>query len=127
MEQREMMIQIRAVRDKLRITKVVATRSVKGRSGDTFVGFSAAWDSVQEDGGQGLDGAMEDDEVASQGMTLKESKIAAHMLGMQADITAFEHAAAGSICRKPESDRAVEAIKHNYGQLMAAVFQGKGK
>ena len=40
----------------VRITKVVCTRSVKGHSGDSYVGFSAAWDSIQDDaGGPGAD------------------------------------------------------------------------
>lgn len=129
----EMKATIKAVRDKMRITKVVCTRSVKGRSGDSFVGFSAAWDTIQEDaGGQGADliDTLEDEDsqqALSQGMTLKESKIAAYMLAMQADITAFENAAAGSIVRKGECDTAVQAIKHNYSQLMASVLMNGSK
>lgn len=126
----DMKATIKAVRDRLRVTKVVCTRAVKGRSGDSFAGFSAAWDTTQDDGGgQGADlietiGEDDAKRAASQGMTLKEARIAAHLLGMQADVTAFEHAAAGSILKKHECDRAVEAIKFNYGQLMAELLGG---
>ncbi len=113
---------IRNVRDNLKITKVVCTRSVKGRGGDHFVGFSAAWDSVQDDGGRGMAEVMEDGEVAASGMSFKEAKVAAYLLGMQADQTACENAAAGSLITKAEADNAVTAIKHNYGRLMATLL-----
>jgi hypothetical protein len=116
----EMKAAIRRVRDNLKITKVVCTRSVKGRNGDAFCGFSAAWDSVQEDGGQDMENVMDDG--SQSGMSLKEAKIAAYILGMQADTTAFENASAGSILRKDEADQAVRAIKHNYGKLMEALL-----
>ncbi len=122
MTQDEKKALIRAVRDKIKITKVVCTRSVKGRGGDHFVGFSAAWDSVQDDGGRGMSETMDDAEVAQSGMTLKEAKVAAYLLGMQADQTAFENAAAGSLLSKAEADNACTAIKHNYGRLMASLL-----
>jgi hypothetical protein len=119
----EMKATIRRIRDGLKITKVVCTRSVKGRGGDTFCGFSAAWDSVQEDGGQDMENVMDD--ASQSGMSFKDAKVAAYLLGMQADTTAFENAAAGSIIRKDESDQAVRAIKHNYGKLMESLLGGK--
>ncbi len=121
-EKREAKATIRKVRDKLKITKVVCTRSVKGRSGDHFVGFSAAWDSVQDDGGRGLAETMDDSEVAASGMTLKEAKVAAYLLGMQADQTAFQNAAAGSLLTQAEAEHACKAIKHNYGRLMSSLL-----
>ena len=116
---------IRSVRDKLKITKVICTRSVKGRGGDHFVGFSATWDSVQDDGGKGMADLLSDAEQAESGMTLKEAKIAAHLLGMQADITAFENATAGSIVSQEESDAAIRALKNNYGLLMEKLLGSK--
>lgn len=113
---------IKRVRDQLRITKVICTRSVKGRGGDHFVGFSAAWDSVQDDGGRGLAGATTEGEEAASGMTLKEAKVAAYLLGMQVDQTAFENAAAGSIITGEECDTATKAVAVNYGRLMAQLL-----
>ena len=116
----DMKATIRRVRDNLKITKVVCTRSVKGRNGDTFCGFSAAWDSVQEDGGQGMEDVMDDS--TQSGMSLKDAKLAAYILGMQADTTAFENASAGSVVRKSAADNAVAAIRHNYSELMKTLL-----
>lgn len=46
---------IEKVRNKIRITKIVRTRSLKGQNGDNFVGFSSAWDTIQDDTGGGGD------------------------------------------------------------------------
>jgi len=119
-----------SVKNKLRITKTVATRSVKGRAGDHYVGFSAAWDTVQDDagGGASLISAQDGDEgtaFSSVGMTLKESKLAAYILGMQADIVAHQNAAAGGNITPDECNNAVIVIKGNYSRLMAELFQDK--
>ena len=37
------------IKANLRVTKVVATRSVKTARGDFFAGISAAWNTVQDD------------------------------------------------------------------------------
>ena len=73
---------LRRVRAKLRITKVVATRAVKHRNGDSFVGFSGAFvDSVQEDGGRGLEDVMEP--TGSEGVSLMDAQLASLILGMK--------------------------------------------
>ncbi len=118
----EMKAIIGRVRDRLVVTKVVCTRSIKNKQGDTFVGFSAGWDTVQEDGGQGLIHAGDEAAESSSGMSLKESKIAAHILGMQTDMTAIDHALAGSLISSDAHERAARGIKHNYGQLMAKLL-----
>jgi hypothetical protein len=57
----------------LRVTKVVATRSVKTSSGDFFSGFSSAYDSRQEEGyGADLALVVPDEDVTASGMTLLE-------------------------------------------------------
>lgn len=108
---------------RLRITKVVASRTVKGRFGDTFVGYAAEFDSVQEEGGRGLlhagDGA-----AASQGVTLEEARIAGLLLGMQADISAHDHAFAGSNIQGEEHAAAIQGIKHNYSLLISELLGG---
>lgn len=106
----------------LKITKVVATRSVKGRGGDTFVGFSAAWNSVQEDGGHGVVSAMDDGEEAQNlnGMTLQEAMIASCLIAREADIAAYRNAAAGGNISQGYADSAVAAIKSNYNKLIVS-------
>lgn len=123
MNKDEMKAVIARVKDKIRVTKVVATRSVKtGSRGDFFAGFAAAWDTCQDDqGGPGadLDLMMESSEVAVSGMTLQEAKIAQYLVAMQADIAAYEAAYAnGGISGRARTD-AIAAVKNNYGGLIA--------
>jgi hypothetical protein len=108
----------------LRVTKVVCTRSVKGRQGDNYVGFSAAWDSTQDDAGgaadlSGAQGEKDTRLAAKQGMTLGEARMAALVLGMQADLSAHDHAMAGCNLPPDQHSGATQAIKHNYMKLMA--------
>jgi hypothetical protein len=109
------------VKSNIRVTKVVATRSVKGKFGDYFAGFAVGWESVQDEpGGMGKDLELlaSDDAVASNGMTLKEARVAHYLVSMHADIAANEAAmASGGISPQHCSD-AVKAIKSNYGKLI---------
>jgi len=122
---------VEKVKKHLKVTKVVCTRSVKGRGGDSYVGFSAAWDTTQDDAGGGADqisAHTDADEkmAASQGLSLKESRIASLILGMQADIAAHDHAMAGGNLSMGQRDEAVKAIKHNYSRLMVDAMNGNG-
>lgn len=112
------------VKEGLKITKVVATRSVKGRGGDTFVGFSASWNSVQEDGGQGVVSAMGEGEEAQtlNGMTLQEAVVASCLIAREADIAAYRNAAAGGNISQDYADNAVAAIKSNYNKLIVSAI-----
>lgn len=113
---------VQRVRQNLRIQKVVATRSVKGRNGDHYVGFSAAWDSTQDDagGGGGLISTQEEEtEKPSQsGMSLQEARVASILLGLQADISAHKNAFAGGNASTDQLNTAIRAIKVNYGNLL---------
>lgn len=119
---------IRKVMDKIRITKVVATRSVKGRNGDHYVGFSAAWDSTQDDAGGAADLVSiqeSSDTVQSQsgsGLSIREAKVAALILGMQADRAAHQNAWAGGSISKEHRADALKAINANYGKLLMDVL-----
>jgi len=132
----EQKAEIKYVRDGLRITKVVATRGIKTRTGgDYFVGMSAAWDSIQEDaGGMGADmiDALDEGEAQAaavqNGMTRKQAKVAATILGMEVDLQATSHALGGGAITEQEHRRATNAIKRNYSQLLvSAVQNGKAK
>jgi hypothetical protein len=115
---------VQRVKAGLKITKVVATRSVKGRAGDTFVGFSAAWNSVQEDGGQGLVEAGKEGEDANSlnGMTMQEALVASILLSREADTAAYRNAAAGGNISQAHADDAVAAIKSNYNRLLVSAL-----
>jgi hypothetical protein len=113
------------VKKNVRVTKVVATRSVKTKRGDFFAGFAAAWNTVQDDvGGMGVDTdiVMDTSEIAQSGMTLQESRIAHNIIAMQADIAAYEAAFANGGISASEKDDAVKAIKNNYARLIKDSF-----
>jgi hypothetical protein len=113
---------LRRVRRGIRITKITCTRSVKGRTGDSFVGFSAAWQSVQDDhSGPGADvmAGPEDDHVyAQQGLTLKDAKLARYMLSMECDIAALESGLANGTITPGYFADASKGVKNNYEQLV---------
>lgn len=115
MEPEEIKTLLRKVRDNIRVTKVVATRSVKGARGDSYAGFSAAWDTIQEDGGHDL---IHTGDASGPGMTLKEARIAHYMVAMQADIAAYEAALAGGNLPVRTCQDAIQAVKANYGKLI---------
>ena len=112
---------IKRVNAGLRITKVVATRSVKGSRGDSFAGFSAAWNSTQEDGGNGVETVMDEGDEAQSltGMTLQEAIVASILVAREADLAAYRNAAAGGNISGSLRDAAAAAIKANYSKMMA--------
>jgi hypothetical protein len=120
----EVRLAVSEIKRHLRVTKVVCTRSVKGRNGDTYVGFSAAWDTVQDDAGGGID--LIADEGMSKGLTLKESKLAALILAMQVDLAAHNHAAAGGNLSEVELQKVRNGIQIGYHQLIAEAMFGNG-
>lgn len=118
---------IKGVKANLRVTKVVCTRSVKGKFGDSYAGFSAVWDTVQDDAGGGVDLISvqgEDNTLAvhGSGMTLKESRVAALILGMQADISAHDQAYAGGNLTQDHWEGTIKGIKRNYSRLIAQIL-----
>ncbi len=131
MNEQKLKDMIKRIRDNIRVTKVVCTRSVKGQYGDHYVGFSAAWDTVQDDAGRAADliSAQDDAEVqmaVSQGMTLKEARFAALIVSMQADIAAHDHAMAGNNITPEQWAGAIKVIKINYSKLMLDLMRGNG-
>lgn len=118
MNESEMASFLQRIKRNLRVTKVVATRSVKGQHGDHFAGFAACWNSVQDEpAGAGKDLLTMVDET-SDGMSLQESRVAYYLVAMQADIAAHEAALAnGGISTQHCSD-AIQAIRGNYSKLI---------
>lgn len=118
------------VRRNLRVTKVVATRSVKtSKRGDFFCGFSAAWNTVQDDtGGPGADTDLmvSTAEVSQSGMTMQEARVAHLLVALQADIGAYEAAYANRGMSLPEMQDAIKAVKHNYGVLIQEALTKNG-
>jgi len=115
---------MKKIRNHLRVTKVVCTRSVKGQRGDNYVGFSSGWDTIQDDAGGGGDLISTQEEKETQratsqaGMTLAEARMAALVLSMQVDISAHDHAYAGGNISAEYRTDAIRAIKSNYAKLI---------
>lgn len=116
------------VKQHLRITKVVATRSVKTAKGDFFSGFSAAWDSVQDDHGSIPDAEMNftDDETAMSGMTVEEGRVAHVLLSMEASIAAWRAAHAEGVLSEKEFNDRKNAIKRSHAALLSSVLSTNG-
>ncbi len=116
---------VRAVKARLRVNKVVCTRSVKGKGGDVFVGYSAsAWDTTQEEAGMGtgftetLDVDDEQINAAQQGMNVFEARVAGLLLGVEVDTLAYDRAAAGSVVEAHVHRKAKKTIVDNYNMLL---------
>lgn len=121
-DKREIKERLKRIREGIRITKITCTRSVKGRNGDSFVGFSAAWQSVQDDqGGMGADvgaGPEDDAAYAAQGIRMQDAKLARYMLSLECDLAALESAAAnGSISPQMFQD-SVRGVRETYNRLV---------
>lgn len=120
MDLAEMEEAIRRVGKNLRVTKVVATRSVKGTRGDHFAGFSATYSSVQDEPagmGKDLDLMDLDDGTSDQGLGLQDARLAHLMVAMQADIAALDSALANGGIPASECKAEKQRIRDNYGKL----------
>jgi hypothetical protein len=107
---------VERVKGKMRITKVVATRAVKTKSGDFFAGMSAAWDTVQDDaGGMGADTdiSVDTSDSASSGMTMQEAQVAHLLLSMEASIGAWRAALSDGAISESRFDSKVRDVKRN--------------
>lgn len=113
---------LRRIRDGIRIVKITCTRAVKGRNGDSFVGFSAMWQSVQDDhGGPGADlQPSNEEERASleQGISLKDARVARYMLAMECDIAALESAVANGSISPSYFHDSVRGVRENYNRFI---------
>jgi len=106
---------LKAIEGKLRFTKIVASRNIKGRGGDVFSCFSVMSEDFQDASGE----AVSDPEIASQGMTLDEARIAHLIVAQMADIAAHEQALATGTISPDDFRTRVSGIKRNYGKLIA--------
>lgn len=114
---------VTSIRDQLKVTKIVCTRSVKGKGGETYVGMASAWDSVQEDSGHNLvhTGDTEESSLVP-GRTLNEAKLATAVLGLTVDKLAHQRAVAGGVISEDEYERADRAITANYSQIIVSIL-----
>lgn len=98
------------VKDKMKITKVTATRAVKTKRGDHFVAFSSEWDSVRDDSEHGVI-----DENTSSGMDMNEATIALTILQFKADTAAIEGAYLAGDITIQDRDHEIRGLRSRYG------------
>lgn len=107
---------VEKTRSQMRVTKVVATRAIKTKSGDFFCGMSAAWDSVQDDaGGAGADTelVMRDSEISVSGMTIEEARVAQTLLSLEASMGALRAALTDGAISMGDFEARVRGAKKN--------------
>lgn len=118
----EVLARLKRVKSGIRITKITCTRSIKSRNGDSFCGFSASWQSVQEDyGGPGSDthaDGHEDVNYASQGLKLSDARLARLLLAMECDLAALESAMANGGISLEQFKASTRTVRSNYYQLI---------
>ena len=98
----------------IKVTKIVSTRSVKTRKGDSYTGFTASWDSVQDDDPSG------DEPVPT--LTLEEAEVAHLLLARQTDISAYQMAMANNSISPSEGMAIIANISRNYNQLINQLY-----
>lgn len=118
---------IAKILDKVRIQKVVVTRSIKTSRGDFFVGFSAAWDSVQDDSMHSIESCMDDDAHDISGMTVSEARLATLALGMQVDLAAITNAHTGCGLNDEEARSLLTTTKDRYSKRIDAVVKQRAE
>lgn len=100
--------QLSEVKGRMTITQITASRVIKTRGGDVFLSMSANLPKT-EGGDEGVD--------------LKASRLASHILGLELSILAHEQACANGLITGSELEMAVKAVKGNYTKLL--VDKGK--
>jgi len=101
-----------AVKNKMKITKVTATRCVKTKRGDHFVAFSSEWDSVRDDS------EIDVVEGSVSGMSLKEASLALAILQFKADTAAIEGAFLAGDISESDRDHEIRQLRSRYGSKL---------
>lgn len=107
------------VKEKMKITKVTATRCVKTKRGDHFVAFSSEWNSVRDDSEHGVL-----DENSVSGMDLNEASIALAILQYKADTAAIEGAYLAGDITEQDRDHEIRHIRNRYGNKLKEMTNG---
>ena len=106
---------ISEIQSAIRITKIVSTRSIKTKMGDTYTGFTASWDSVQDDDPSGDSPTMP--------LTLQEARIAHLLLAKETDIASYTAAISNGTVGLEEGQRAIENITKRYNHLLTQYYK----
>lgn len=97
--------QITRVRKNTKVTQIMVSRVVKmpRGGGDVFVSLTGNY------------GSAEDQEEA---LSLDDARVATHLLGLEANILAFQQAGATGIINSQQMEMAIRNTKGNFGHLL---------
>lgn len=109
-EVKDLKEQITRIRGNTKITQIMVSRCVKmpRGGGDVFVS---------------LTGNYGDPNDVEGGLDLEDAKVATHLLGLEANVMAFQQARSGGILSGEQMTTAIRHTKNNFGQLL----MNKGK
>lgn len=107
---------------KIRVTKITATRSIRGNNGQTFAGFTARSDSLEDESGGDAH-----DEVIQDGHTMRDARLTYYLLAMQADLASINAAWAGGGIPASVRDEMIRSTKRNYTMLLRNAAKGDGE
>jgi len=122
---------IQAIRSRMRVSKVVCTRSIRGPGGESFLGWSVGFESRQVDAGGASDlmGVQDGDEeqaaLREYGMSRGDAKLASLLLGLDVDLQSLDNAVAGNVISAEDREKRLRAVKANYQQLLQAALGGE--
>lgn len=97
--------QIVRIRENTKVTQIMVSRCVKmpRGGGDVFVSLTGNYGEPNDTEG---------------GLSLEDAKVATHLLGLEANLMAFQQAAAAGILSSQQMETAIRHTKNNFGQLL---------
>ena len=107
------------VKNKMKITKVTATRCVKTKRGDHFVAFSSEWDSVRDDSEHGVL-----DDTSMSGMDMTEASVALTILQFKCDTAAIEGAYLAGDITDQDRNHEIRQLRSRYGNKLKEMTNG---
>jgi len=101
--------QIVRIRNYTEISQITVSRSVKmpRGGGDVFVSLTGNYGDQNECVGPGL--------------SLEDARVATHLLGLEANIMAFQQARSAGILSGEQCESAIRHTKNNFGQLLMSL------
>tara|TARA_B100000073_G_C23603209_1_gene521279 strand:+ start:119 stop:463 length:345 start_codon:yes stop_codon:yes gene_type:complete len=108
----ELKAQIVRLRGNTKVTQIMVSRCVKmpRGGGDVFVS---------------LTGNYGDPNDVEAGLSLDDAKVATHLLGLEANIMAFQQARSGGILSGQQMESAIRHTKNNFGELLMSLGEDK--
>jgi len=108
---------VQKVKSRMRVSSITCSRTVRGRFGDEYLAMSVNMDSSQDENPAGQASSVE-------GMPLREAIVAAMLVAMQTDISAYRHAIASGLITKEHGDEQIKMIRYNHAVMLEEALGG---